>query len=72
MKKLYILIILIISSIILYYAFFFDRITKPVKIGFVGALNDKYYVLGNAMMNGIILAFEEEDYKINDKKIELI
>jgi branched-chain amino acid transport system substrate-binding protein len=72
MKKLYILIILIISSIVLYYALFFNKITKPIKIGFVGALTAKYSVLGNAMMNGIILAFEEEDYKINDKKIELI
>lgn len=43
-----------------------------VKIGFVGALTGKYSVLGNAMINGIYLALEEINYKVNNKKIEFI
>lgn len=43
-----------------------------VKIGFIGALTAKYSILGNAMMNGVILAFEEQNYKVDNKKIKLI
>lgn len=54
--------------------FYFYKINtkEVVKIGFVGALTAKYSVLGNAMMNGVLLAFEEVDYKVGNKKIELI
>ena len=72
MKKSYILIA--ISSIIVLiisYFYIFEKKDETIKIGFVGALTAKYSVLGNAMMNGVILAFEEENYKINGKKIEL-
>jgi branched-chain amino acid transport system substrate-binding protein len=70
MKKIY----LILTIIILIGAYFgFNKKEEEiVKIGFVGALTAKYSDLGNPMMNGIILAFEEENYKINGKKIELI
>ena len=72
MKKLYFFILLVLISALLYFVVFINKNEEPIKIGFVGALTAKYSVLGNAMMNGIILAFEEENYKINGKKIELI
>jgi branched-chain amino acid transport system substrate-binding protein len=72
MKKLYFLLIFILILLSLYLVWLFNKKEEVVKIGFVGALTAKYSVLGNAMMNGVILAFEEENYKINGKKIELI
>lgn len=71
MKKLYIVFI-IMSILVIYFLFFFKDSKEVIKIGFVGALTAKYSDLGNPMMNGIILAFEEEKYEINGKKIELI
>lgn len=73
MKKSYFLIIftLFLFIIMISYSYFYKK-EDVIKIGFVGALTAKYSVLGNAMMNGIILAFEEENYKINGKEIELI
>lgn len=72
MKKSYFLFILLVISIIISLFIFFNKKEEVIKIGFVGALTAKYSVLGNAMMNGVILAFEEENYNINGKKIELI
>lgn len=66
---------LFISVMFLFFAViygFFIKKEEEIKIGFVGALTAKYSVLGNAMMNGIILAFEEENFKVNGKKIKLI
>jgi branched-chain amino acid transport system substrate-binding protein len=72
MKKNFILIIiLVLISSIFFYIFFYKK-EEVIKIGFVGALTAKYSVLGNAMMNGIVLAFEEEDFRVNGKKVELI
>lgn len=71
MKKLYILITIILLACV-YFLYFFKELKEPIKIGFVGALTAKYSDLGNPMMNGIILAFEEEKYEINGNKIELI
>ncbi len=45
---------------------------KEIKIGFIGALTGKYSVLGNAMMNGVLLAFDEVNYEINGRKIKLV
>lgn len=73
MKKNYFLIafiLFVIASFLL--IVFFNKKKELIKIGFVGALSSKYSDLGNPMMNGIILAFEEENYQINGKKIELI
>lgn len=70
MKKIYLSLFVII--LIGIYFFISKEKEEVVKIGFVGALTAKYSDLGNPMMNGIILAFEEENYKINGKKIELI
>lgn len=58
--------------ILVVYYFYKTNESKNVKIGFVGALTSKYSVLGNAMMNGVLLAFDEIDYKIDNKNIELI
>jgi len=69
MKK--ILLFLIFISISLFLVYKFSK-KEEITIGFVGALTAKYSVLGNAMMNGIMLAFEEENYRINGKKIKLI
>ena len=71
MKKLYI-VLAIILILVVYFFYFFKSSKELIKIGFVGALTAKYSDLGNPMMNGIILAFEEEGYEINGKKIELI
>jgi len=70
MKRVLILIFLLLSIIGIYLLFQNDE--EKVKIGFVGALTGKYSVLGNAMINGVFLAFEEENYKIANKKIEII
>lgn len=71
MKKIliYLLLVILLISLI---GFFYKEKQETVKIGFVGALTSKYSVLGNAMMNGVLLAFEEVDYTIDNKKIELI
>ncbi|UTJ05843.1 ABC transporter substrate-binding protein [Arcobacter roscoffensis] len=58
--------------ILVVYYFYKTSESESVKIGFVGALTSKYSVLGNAMMNGVLLAFDEIDYKINNKNIEII
>ena len=57
---------------IVVYLLFIKESKEIIKIGFVGALTAKYSDLGNPMMNGITIAFEEENYEINGKKIELI
>ncbi len=71
MKKIYLLIILTIVFVCI---FLFNNLKeeKNIKIGFVGALTGKYSVLGNAMVNGVLLAFEENNYEINGRKVELI
>lgn len=73
MKKEYKYLSIIVLLFVLIFIYFnWQKEEKVVKIGFVGALTAKYSVLGNAMMNGVLLAFEEENYQIGDKKIELI
>ena len=73
MKKNYFLIACILFLIVSFLLIlFFSKKKELIKIGFVGALTSKYSDLGNPMMNGITIAFEEENYEINGKKIELI
>lgn len=50
----------------------FFKEKKPIEIGFIGALTGKYSILGNAMVNGILLAFEEIDYEINGRRIKIV
>lgn len=45
---------------------------KSMKIGVVLGLTGKYSHLGLSLKDGIILAFDEIDYTINGKKIDLI
>mgnify|MGYP003571697971 CR=1 FL=1 len=68
---------LIISLVVVIFVFlsifvYNSTLQEKVKIGFIGALTGKYSVLGNAMINGVLLAFEERKYKIGDKQIEII
>jgi branched-chain amino acid transport system substrate-binding protein len=72
MKKIYYSLVFILLFLIVFIYLFLNKKEEVIKIGFVGALTAKYSVLGNAMMNGIILAFEEENYEVNGSKIELI
>ncbi len=62
-------LILIISSVYIYIQ---SNKKSDITIGFVGALTGKYSVLGNAMINGVLLAFEEKNYQIGDKNIKIV
>jgi branched-chain amino acid transport system substrate-binding protein len=70
MKKITILAIVIISVIL----FIQTRNSKPesIKLGFVAGLSGKYSTLGSNVRNGVLIALEEINYKIGNKKIELI
>ncbi|RXK03549.1 ABC transporter substrate-binding protein [Halarcobacter bivalviorum] len=46
--------------------------SNRIKIGFLGGLSGKYSNLGHSLLDGMTLAFEEENYKINGKEIEII
>lgn len=72
MKKMYFGLAFVVLILVVFIFFTFNKKEEIIKIGFVGALTAKYSILGNAMMNGIVLAFEEENYEVNGKKIELI
>lgn len=66
MKK----IILVILTI-----FLFTSCTKKddtIKIGIAVGTSGKYASLGNSLKDGILLAFNEINYKINNKDIEII
>ncbi len=70
MKK-FLLTFFIIIAVLL----FIQNSTKneeSMKIGFVAGLSGKYSSLGNDVRNGILLAFDEINYKINDIKIDII
>lgn len=45
---------------------------ESIKIGFIAGLSGKYSSLGNSVKNGVLLAFEEVDFRINNKKIVFI
>ncbi len=70
MKKITFFAIVIISLLL------FIQYTKSkpdvIKIGFVAGLSGKYSTLGTNVKNGMLLAFDEINYKIGDSKIELI
>ena len=46
--------------------------SKPIKIAIVTGLSGKYSNLGSEVRDGVVLAFNEINYNINGKKIELI
>ncbi|RXK13060.1 hypothetical protein CP965_04445 [Halarcobacter mediterraneus] len=43
-----------------------------IKIGFLAGLSGKYSEVGHSLLNGTKLAFEEIDYELNGKEIEII
>ncbi|MEA3288740.1 MAG: ABC transporter substrate-binding protein [Campylobacterota bacterium] len=45
---------------------------NEIQIGFVAGLNGKYSSLGTSIRDGFMLAFDEIDYKIDDKTIKII
>ena len=49
-----------------------DKDNEDIKIGFVAGLSGKYSSLGTSVRDGFILAFEEIDYTINNKKVKII
>jgi len=69
MKKI-ILIISAVLIIIFTYTFFSKE--EKINIGFVAGLSGKYSTLGNSVLNGLQLAFDDVDYKVANKKIVLI
>ncbi|WP_417325428.1 ABC transporter substrate-binding protein [Halarcobacter sp.] len=71
MKKLLILFLAIVIFVVTVSLLFYKE-KEPIKIGFVGALTGKYSVLGNAMVNGVLLAFEEANYEVNGRKIDIV
>jgi branched-chain amino acid transport system substrate-binding protein len=63
------LILIILILFVAYKNFFLE---DKIKIGFVGGLTGKYSVLGNSMINGLLLAFEEIDYTVLGHQIDVV
>lgn len=61
----------IILSVIILFGFNFIK-KDEIKFGFVAGLSGKYSYLGHDVLNGLKLALDEVDYKVNDKIIHLI
>lgn len=70
MKKFLIISVVIISFLL----FILNTLGKPdsIKIGLVAGLSGKYSLLGTNIKDGVNLAFDEINYKINGIPIELI
>ena len=62
--------------LVLFISIFFigcsDKKEEEIKIGFIAGLSGKYSSLGISVRDGFTLAFEEIDYKINNKKVKII
>lgn len=72
MKKI-ILFLLICVAVIFTILFFKSNSNKEnINIGFISGLSGKYSSLGNSVLSGFKLAFEEIDYKIDNKSINII
>ncbi|QDF29727.1 ABC transporter substrate-binding protein [Halarcobacter anaerophilus] len=71
MKK-YVFLILVIIVVILLFLTYFLKKDETIKIGFSGTLSGKYSTLGHSVLNGFLLAFDDVDYEVNDKKIKII
>ena len=70
MKKIIIFAIVIISSLLLIQNI--NSKTDILKIGFVAGISGKYSSLGTNVKNGVLLAFDDINYKIGNTKIELV
>lgn len=67
----------LVSVVIVFVIFLFsyeklNKEEKVINIGFLGGLSGKYSNLGHSLLEGMSLAFEEENYMIDDKKINII
>ena len=69
MKKLFLLIVVVIAISIYYIT---SKKQEYIEIGFLGGLSGKYSNLGHSLLNGMNLAFEEENFMVNDKKIVVL
>lgn len=71
MKKsvLGLFLIAVIALAVLYYSF---KPKQEITIGFVAGLSGKYSLLGQSVLNGFLLKFDEIDYTINDQRIHII
>ncbi len=49
-----------------------EKDKDDIKIGFVAGLSGKYSALGTSIRDGFTLAFDEINYKINNKKVLII
>lgn len=45
---------------------------EEIKIGFVAGLSGKYSILGKGVQNGVMLAFDEINYKIGNQKVNIL
>ncbi len=70
MKKITFFAIVIISLFL--FVQYTTNKAESIKLGFVAGLSGKYSTLGINVKNGVLMALEEINYKIGDKKIELI
>ncbi|WP_072681475.1 ABC transporter substrate-binding protein [Arcobacter sp. LA11] len=71
-KKVITILLVFILILVSIFAYIQFNKKEKVTIGFVGALTGKYSVLGNAMINGVLLAFEEKNYQVGNKSIEIV
>jgi len=65
-------VLMIVLTILLFSGCFDKKEDNNIKIGVALGLTGKYSNLGIYERDGIILAFDKINYKINDKKIDLI
>lgn len=72
MKKIILVTSIIALSLLsIFYIYKYTQ-NNVIKIAFVGGLSGKYSYLGHNVLNGLVLALEEVDYKVGDKRVELI
>lgn len=71
-KRIVGIIVLLICILLSSFIYFQTNKKNEITIGFVGALTGKYSVLGNAMINGVLLAFEETNYQVGNKNIKIV
>jgi len=69
MYKVVGIVSVVIVGIFSYFSFFNNN---EIKIGFLGGLSGKYSNLGHSLLNGMTLALEEENFKINNKEVKII
>jgi branched-chain amino acid transport system substrate-binding protein len=69
-KSLLWLLLIVLILVALLYKNFTPK--EEIKIGFVAGLSGKYSLLGQSVLNGFLLKFDEVDYTINKQHINII